>query len=123
MANSLASVPPSTPCVTPVLGTLPVLVSVNVCEGSSAQAICPNNPVPGQFRVWDMVHEPGVKVAVFTARTPVPLRLTGEPAPATLPVIAAVPGAAPNAVGENATVMVQVAPAAKVAPHVPPIWA
>src|SRR5258708_40195016 len=102
MANSLRSVPPSTPCVTPVIGTLPVLVSVNVCDGSSAQTIGPKNPVPGQFRVWDMVHEAGVKVAVFVAWTPVPLRLTGEPATATLPVIAAGPGAAPNAVGRNA---------------------
>jgi hypothetical protein len=50
----------------------------------------------------------------------VPVKLTGEPVTSTLPVMVTVPVAGPAAVGENTTLMVQVAPATKVAPQKPP---
>ena len=52
--------------------------------------------------------------------TPVPLRAIGEPVMATLAPTVSVAFTNPLAVGENTTLMVQVAPAARVAPHVPP---
>jgi hypothetical protein len=52
--------------------------------------------------------------------TPVPLRATGEPVIATLPPIVSVAFTKPFTVGVNTTLMVQVAAAASVAPHVPP---
>ena len=112
--------PPSAPCAIPVRVTLPVLVRVNAWVGSRPQAITPK-PVPGQFRVWRTVQLVGVRVALTTAATPVPLSATGEPVTGTLPVMVTVPFARPGgAVGENVTRMVQLAFAAKVAPQVPP---
>jgi hypothetical protein len=67
-----------------------------------------------------MTHVAGVRVALMTAATPVPLRATGEPVIVTLPVIVSVALTSPVAVGENTTLIVQVAPAAKVAVQVPP---
>ena len=76
--------------------------------------------VPGQFLAWAMVHEVGVSVAARTSATPVPLSATGEPVTATLAKMLSVPDTAPVAVGVNTTLMVQVAPAARVAVQVPP---
>ncbi len=49
-----------------------------------------------------------------------PLSVTGEPVTVTLAVMVSVAGTAPTAVGENTTLIVQVAPAFRVAPQVPP---
>jgi len=65
-------------------------------------------------------HVGGVKLALTVAATPVPLRATGEPLTVTLAVMVTVPVFAPAVVGENVTVIVQLAPAAKVVPQVPP---
>jgi hypothetical protein len=66
-------------------------------------------------------HVAGARLALVTAATPVPLNVTGDPVTATLAAIESVPLAAPGgATGENVTVIVQVLPAARVAPHVPP---
>ncbi len=77
--------------------------------------------MPGQLRVWLTVHDVGVNVAAITGVTPVPVKDTGAPVTVTLAVMVAVPVAAPVAVGANATVMVQLVPAARVAPQVPPV--
>jgi hypothetical protein len=62
-----------------------------------------------------------VTLPIAASVTPVPLRPTGEPVTATLPVMVAVPVAAPAAVGENRTVMVQVPVATvRVPVQVPP---
>jgi hypothetical protein len=62
----------------------------------------------------------GLTLALLAEAIPVPVRVTGEPVTATFPVIVAVPDAAPVAVGENTTVMVQVAAGVSVALQVPP---
>ena len=62
----------------------------------------------------------GVIETVAGVATPVPLSATGEPATATLARMVRVPLSAPAAVGENTTLMVQVAPAARVVVQVPP---
>src|SRR5271165_4134396 len=67
-----------------------------------------------------MFHVTGVRVAALTSATPVPLSATGEPVTGTLAKMVSVPVTAPSAVGVNTTLMVQVAPAAKVAVQVPP---
>src|ERR1700692_3479907 len=54
------------------------------------------------------------------AATPAPVSATGEPVTVyPVEVMAMEPVAAPTAVGEKVTVMVQFAPAAKVVPHPP----
>src|SRR5271165_1195507 len=65
-----------------------------------------------------MFHVVGVRVAAIRSATPVPLSATGEPVTGTLAKIVNVPVTAPSAVGVNTTLMVQVAPAAKVAVQV-----
>jgi len=65
-------------------------------------------------------HVGGVRLALTVAAPPVPLRATGEPLTVTLAVMVTVPVFEPTLVGENVTVIVQEAPAAKVAPQVPP---
>jgi hypothetical protein len=100
----------------PVKVTLPVLVRVNASTGSRAQ---PRAGV-GQLRAWAGLQFVGVRVALTTAATPVPVSVTGEPVIATLEVMVRVELTNPVAVGENTTLMVQLAPAASVAPHVPP---
>src|SRR5271169_2111423 len=67
-----------------------------------------------------MFHVTGVRVAASTGVTPVPLSATGEPVTATLAKMVSVPDAAPVAVGVNTTLMVQVAPVARVVVQVPP---
>jgi hypothetical protein len=62
----------------------------------------------------------GVRVAL--AAKPVPERRTGEPVTPTLALMVTEPVAAPTAVGENTTVMVQV-PGASVPVQVPPALA
>ena len=62
----------------------------------------------------------GLTVAVCVAAMPVPVRETGEPVTATLPVIVTVPVEATAVVGEKTTLMVQVEPTAKVAAQLPP---
>ena len=62
-----------------------------------------------------------MSVALTTGATPVPFSVTGEPVTATLAAMVAVPGFAPGgATGEKTTGIVQVAPALRVAPQVPP---
>ena len=80
--NSLTLVPPSTPCVIPVNGMLPVLVRVNTWVGHV------NKPQP---RVALGVHEVGVSVALLTCATAVPVSWTGEPFTVTFAAMAAVP--------------------------------
>ena len=112
MVNSVALVPPSAACVMPVRGTLPVLVSVNTWTGPSTT---PRAAFPKACDV-------GVSVAAGAPATPVPVRATGEPVTATLAAMIAVPAGvtAPSAVGENATLIVQVLFGGKALPHVPP---
>jgi hypothetical protein len=102
-------------CAVPVKVTLPVLVRVNASTGSGVQ---PTAGV-GQLRAWAGLQFAGVRDALTTAATPVPVSVTGEPIIATFEVIVRVEDTNPIAVGEKATVMVQLAPAARVAPHVP----
>jgi hypothetical protein len=86
MKYSVGLVPPSAPAVIFVSRTLPVLVNVNAWIGSLPQV------APGQLRVTvPKLCAAGVKVTVRTAATPVPLRVTGEPATATLAVMVTVP--------------------------------
>ena len=105
----------------PINGTFPVLVSVKPCAGSNMHPSIPRMPVPGQLRAWLRVHVAGVRVALRTVATPVPVSDTGDPVTITLAVMVAVPFADPSTVGENTTLMVQVDAAAKVAPQVPPV--
>ena len=115
---SFALAPASAPCVMPVSVTLPVLVNVNVWAGSKKQA------KPGQLRVWLGLQFAGVRLALTTGATPVPVRVTGEPVTATLAVIVAEPVAGVVDVGVNVTVMVQVpATGVRVAVQVPPALA
>src|SRR5258707_13041123 len=81
----------------PVRFTFHVLVSVNTCVG-------PAVPMP---RVAVGLQVAGVRVAVRTGVTPVPLRPTGEPVTATLALMVNVPVDAPAAVGVNTTLIVQ----------------
>ena len=67
--KSAVLVPDSAPCAMPVMVTLPVLVSVNACDGSAAQSRTPR-PEPGQLRVWVGVQVVGVRVAVWSALRP-----------------------------------------------------
>src|ERR1700687_2419774 len=92
----------------PVTVMLPVLVRAKVWAGQV------NTLQPG-FAVG--LQLAGVRAALST---PVPLSATGEPMTGTLAVMASVPVAAPAAVGRNTTLMVQVVPAARVVPQVPP---
>ena len=62
----------------------------------------------------------GVIDSADRVATPVPVSVTGEPVTATLPVIVTVPFAAPVAVGENTTLIVQLPPAPSVAVQLPP---
>src|SRR3981189_3857986 len=110
MVNSVAWAPPSAACVMRVRGTLPVLVSVNTWIGPS---ITPRAAFPKACDV-------GVSVAAGAPATPVPVRATGDPVTATFAAIVAVPATAPSAVGENATLIVQVLFGGKALPHVPP---
>ena len=100
----------------PVSGALPVLVNVNVCVGHVPPT--PENPVV-HVRAADVVHEGGVSAALITGAVPVPLSVTGEPVTGTSAGIVSVPLAAPDDVGVNTTLIVQVAPLFNVAPHVP----
>ncbi len=90
----------------PTIGPGPTLPTVTVCAVLK--------PFPNRTRKFS---DEGV-LLIFT---PVPLSDTGEPATeALLPVMVNVPFTRPDVVGENTTLMVQVAPAARVAPQVPP---
>jgi len=66
----------------PVRGTLPLLVSVNTWTGPVK--VVPLVTVP-KLRVG------GASTPLTTEATPVPVRVTGEPAMVTLPVIVAEP--------------------------------
>jgi len=57
------------------------------------------------------------KLRSLRGATPVPVRVTGEPAMVTLPVIVAEPVEATVAVGENITLIEQLLDAAKVVPQ------
>ena len=59
-------------------------------------------------------------MAARTAATPVPLRVTGDPATVTLAVMVTVPPYVVVVVGANCTTIVQVPGPASVVPHVPP---
>jgi len=112
--NSVALPAAIVACVMPVRVTFPVLVSVNCVTGQA-------RPQPPDA-VGD--HETGVRAAAATTGTPFPERLTGELATVKPPfvVMVAVPVyGLPLAVGGvNTTLMVHVAPFAKVAAQVPP---
>jgi hypothetical protein len=106
-------VPPDTATLVTVTGAPFVEVLVRVTVPVPARGLPPAARVMRSgLGVMDTV--PGA--------TPVPLKLTGDPVTATLPVIVSVPVtlAAGGAMGEKTTLMVQVAPKASVAPHVPP---
>ena len=75
---------------------------------------------PATPRVALVVHVVGVSVALTSGVMPVPLSTTGEPVTVTLAVMGNVAFTKPSAFGENTTLMVQVPPAAKVVPQVPP---
>jgi hypothetical protein len=62
----------------------------------------------------------GARTPLTTGATPVPVRVTGEPATVTLPVIVAVPVEVASAVGENTTLIMQMLAGAKVVPQFPP---
>jgi hypothetical protein len=94
----------------PVRGTLPVLVSVNTWDGP---LVLPR-VTPPKARVV------GVRPALTTGATPVPVRVTGEPLIATLPVIVAEPVEVTSAVGEKTTLTMQILAGAKVVPQFPP---
>jgi len=98
-----------------------------------ARALKVNVPVPAAVTVTDCdalvvpsvvdgnVSEVGTTLTVNGGgATPVPLSETGDPVTGTLAVMVAVPVAAPGVVGENTTLIVQVAAAASVAVQVPP---
>jgi hypothetical protein len=112
MLNSVGLAPPSAACPIPVSVTFPVLVSENTWVGA------PSTPTP--LVAFPKLRNVGVRAALSTGATPVPLSPTGEPATVTFAVIVTVPVFEPVVVGENVTVIVQEAPAAKVAPQVPP---
>jgi hypothetical protein len=102
-------VPPPKVNVPPASAWLPVLVTVNV----SALLVVPVAQLPNAKGLGDTL-------AVKVAAIPVPLNVTGEPFTVALPVMVAVPFTAPGAVGVNTMSIVHVAPAARVAAHVPP---
>src|ERR1700756_2169568 len=105
--KSAALVPDTVPCAIPVRGTFPVLVSVNAWQGPPPSKQARPAPTP-RFAVGFQVV--GVNVALITAATPFPLRTTGEPLTVTFAVMVRLPVTAPVAVGENTTLIVQVAP-------------
>lgn len=110
--KSAALVPETAPCAIPVSGTFPVLVSTNTWAGQ-VNMPHPRVALPNACEV-------GVRLAAMTGAAPVPDNATGEPLTATLAVMVTVPVFAPVDVGENVMVIVQVAPAFKVAMQVPP---
>jgi len=112
MLNSVGLAPPSAACPIPVSVTFPVLVSVNTWVGAAS------GPTP--LVAFPKLRDVGVRAALSTGATPVPLSATGEPATVTLDVMVTAPVFEPVVVGENLTVIVQEAFAAKVAPQVPP---
>src|ERR1700730_9880912 len=95
--------------VPPAKATLPVLVTVRF----RALLVVPIAQVPKANGL-------GATVAERSGATPVPLSATGDPVTATLARMVTVPLYDCAAVGANVTLMVQVAPAAKVVPQVPP---
>jgi hypothetical protein len=62
----------------------------------------------------------GARTPLTTGATPVPVRVTGEPLTATLPVIVAVPVEVTGAVGEKTTLIMQILRGAKVPVQFPP---
>jgi hypothetical protein len=97
--------------VPPARAKVPVLVTVTVFT----TLVVPVAQVPKASGL-------GLTLALEVEAIPVPVRVTGEPVTATFAVMVAVPVAAPVAVGENTTAMVQVAAGASVAVQVPPDW-
>jgi len=90
--------------------TVTAVVPVRLVPVRVTGTTVPGSPVAGVI---------DVRVGAAGA-TPVPERETGEPVTVTLPVIVSVAFTVVPAVGEKTTLMVQVAPKAKVAVHVPP---
>jgi hypothetical protein len=95
---------PATTMLVMVKGPLPLLVSVTLLK----LLVVPMSRVVKVSEVGDTV----------TAEMPVPLRLTVCGLPAALSVIVTSPVLGPSAVGVNRTLMVQLEPAARVAPQV-----
>jgi hypothetical protein len=85
----------------------PVLLSVRVCAALV-------EPI-----AW-LPNASDVGVTLSAGARPVPLNATGEPVTVTFAVMVAVPVAAPAAVGENTTLIVQVDAAARSPVQVPP---
>jgi len=105
--------PPPIPFVT----ATPVTVTGEVVE----VLVRVTAPVPVIVPVANVIVKGLGVIDTVPGVTPVPLRAIGEPLMATLPPTVSVAFTnPPGAVGENTTLMVQVAPAARVAPHVPP---
>jgi hypothetical protein len=102
-------VPPLKVNVPPARGELPVFVT------SRARTLLavPIAQMPNASGLGDTL-------AVRVAAAPVPLSETGDPGMATLEVIETVPAYDVTAVGVNTMLIVQVVPAAAVAPQVPP---
>jgi hypothetical protein len=94
----------------PVRGAVPVLLRVRVCVGLLVPVI-----------TFPKARDVGVTLAIGAAVKPVPVSCTAEPVTvALLPVMVTVPVAAPAAVGEKRTLMVQVAATVRVPPQDPP---
>ncbi len=111
LKNQVRTVPPETATPVTVTGeVVEVLVRVTVPVPIRGLAVPVANVIVKGLGVIETV--PG--------GTPVPLRAIGEPLMATLPPTVSVAFTNPLAVGENTTLMVQVAPAARFGPHVPP---
>src|ERR1700687_2117717 len=102
----------------PVRFTLPVLRSVKTWHGPPPM-IHGMEPAPTP-RAASGLQFVGVRVALTTRATPVPERATGEPATMALAVMDSDPTYDCAAVGVNATMIVQVPPAAKLVPQLPP---
>ena len=97
--------------VPPVKATLPPVVFVTV--SIFAELVVPTGTLPKARGL-------GLTLAVGAGGVPVPLRATGEPLTGTLPVMDSVPLTDPVIVGEKTTLIVQVAPPARLVPQVPP---
>jgi len=104
--------PPPIPFVT----ATPVTVTGEVVE----VLVRVTAPVPVIVPVANVIVKGLGVIDTVPGVTPVPLRAIGEPLMATLPPRVSVAFTNPLAVGKNTTLMVQVAPAARFGPHVPP---
>ena len=130
----IVQVPPPAATMVPFVQVVPVarIAKVPVVPGAPAvlatvgAAVNVSGPVPLLVTVIvplcaDLVpvtsDGSGPEKPTTALANPVPVSATGEPVTETLAVMVAVPLAGPTAVGAKATLIVQFAPAAKVAPQ------